>query len=70
MAPYPEVTGAEVANQLTAWDAIPEDLGLVSSIYMTVTAICDSSPRESNATFWPLQAPSTQVVYGYMYLHV
>ena len=46
--------------QLRTLAALSEALGLILSIYLVLTAICNSSSRASDDLFWPSQAPGTR----------
>ena len=47
----------ELAQQLKAWTALPEDTGSILSTQLTT--VCYYSFRGSNALFWYLWAPDT-----------
>jgi hypothetical protein len=65
-----------LAQRFRRHTAFPEDLNLFSRIHSKqVTTACNFSPRESNTSFWPLQALtvrytiSSQQTYTHKYIH-
>jgi hypothetical protein len=56
------VRPGEMAQQLRALAALPENLDLISSTHLWLTIVYNS-----NALFWPLRIPDVYVVHRYTY---
>ena len=59
---FKKQTGAgerEIAQQLRALSILPGDPGSVLSTHMVAKTICNSTPRTSDAPFWPPHSHGT-----------
>ena len=55
-----------MTQRLRALTVLVEDIGLVASTHAAARNHCNSSFRESDALFWPTQAPAC---ICYTYIH-
>jgi hypothetical protein len=63
----PRDRDGKMAQWLGTLDGLPEDLDSVSSTHWWLTAICNSSSRESNTLLWALRLPGINVKYIFTY---